>query len=292
MTRQTPTRTVWWRVPLHVLAEARPAVQVAVLLRFTSAVALVPVSGTGHRFWWAALAWSAASVAIYVGNGLSDVAEDRINGSRRPIARGALTSRHALAGTMAAAATALIAGYVTDSTLGSLVLAYLVLGYAYSGPPWPLKRSTPATAVVLVGAGALTYGAGYVAGGGPHPTFELVVFAAAMTLWMALVGAVAKDLSDTSGDGAAGRRTSVIAWGEAKARSYLAVAAPAIGLASVVAGVWWPALLPVGTVLLAGSGILAGTAVRGLGTPDDRRPYRVFMVTQYVVHVTAIAAWW
>jgi len=69
------------------LVEARPVVQVIFLARFVCAALPGPFSG---RVALGAVSWLFAVLAVYLANGVTDIVEDRHNGSTRPIASGAL----------------------------------------------------------------------------------------------------------------------------------------------------------------------------------------------------------
>lgn len=275
------------------LLESRPAVQVIFLLRFLAAAALSD-GLRGTRVWAAASAWALATMAVYVFNGVMDVTEDRANGSSRPIASGALPPPVAAALVAAAAALALAVGAAVDPVLLlPLVAAHLACGYAYSGPPFHGKRRGSTTSLLVLGMGVATYAAGWAAAG-RHASVPVLLLGAAMSLWMAGVGALAKDLSDVAGDTLAGRRTPVIVWGERRARTLTAFNAVLIGAAFLTASLLLAApLLPAAVALLLGSpvvAVLAATTRHG-ATPRIRRfPYRAFMVTQYAVHLLALPA--
>jgi 4-hydroxybenzoate polyprenyltransferase len=142
----------------------------------------------------------------------------------------------------------------------------------------------------------LTYCAALAAHGGPgwtHREAALGVFAAGAVLWVGLIGCPTKDLSDVAGDIAAGRRTIPARYGEAAARR--GVAAVALGLAlafCAVAALVDPLLLWPGAGLLVGASAMAVVCLGGFaeGARARRRlPYRVFMTTQYLMQVAALA---
>jgi 4-hydroxybenzoate polyprenyltransferase len=142
-------------------------------------------------------------------------------------------------------------------------------------------------------SGLLSYWGGYsVATGGDGlaaPT-GLILFAVAATYWMTLVGVPAKDLSDIAGDAAAGRRTIGVTCGATVSRRIMLIAAFVL-----VAG--FSAAVLVTGVPLAGCCVALAAGSFGLllvsrdGSDDrrlQRRPYRVFMATQHLVHITAL----
>ncbi|NUW34790.1 UbiA family prenyltransferase [Nonomuraea sp. SMC257] len=315
------------RVPLLCVAEARPGVLAVSALRYLAGVALMLPAVPDPdplKVVQGGLAWVLSIFAVYLFNGVTDVAEDRINGSGRPIARGELAPRTAgvVAATAGAASLAVTAGLPHVMTW--IIVANLVLGFLYSGPPWPLKDSCGGTVAVLCLSGLLSYLAGAVvadsatiglgagsAGVGPAvgpALIRLVVFAGAATCWMVLVGVPAKDLSDIPGDTAAGRRTLGVLLGERRSRQVMAAAAlgvlGAFGLAVALLRVPLTAVVAVMAggvvaVMLAGrmtgtdGGTDAGTLAAGKRTGSAgrgvrRRPYRAFMLTQHLLHITPL----
>ncbi|MEV0199599.1 UbiA family prenyltransferase [Nonomuraea sp. NPDC050691] len=322
-------------MPLLCVAEARPGVLAVSALRYLAGVALVLPAVPAPdplKILQGGLAWVLSIFAVYLFNGVTDVAEDRINGSGRPIARGELAPRAAgvVAAVAGAASLAVTAGLPHAMTW--IIAANLVLGFLYSGPPLPLKDSCGGTVAVLCLSGLLSYLAGTVVAGSATGQLvagsatdelvagsavvvhvvplspSLVVFAAAATCWMVLVGVPAKDLSDIPGDTAAGRRTLGVLLGERRSRQVMVAAAlgvlVAFGLAVVLLRVPLTAVLAVMAagvvaVMLAGrragtdGGTDAGTLAPGkrtgsAGRGARRRPYRAFMLTQHLLHITPL----
>ena len=120
-----------------------------------------------------------------------------------------------------------------------------------------------------------------------------MLFALVMSMWMGLVGAVAKDFSDTEGDALAHRRNLTLRLGLHRVRWLVSLVALTIGAAfPVAAWRWVPDLLPAALLTLCGAAILGVVAMSSLSSGDRtrlRRPYRVFMATQYATHLTVIA---
>jgi len=274
------------------LREARPQVQVIFLLRFATAAALALLSGVrpGPAVLAGAVAWFLLTWAVYLLNGVADVVEDRANGSRRPIARGDLSPAAAtrIVGSLA------VAGLVVAATVSPLLVllgaGQFLLGWAYSMGPAPLKRAAVPAAVSVVLAGLLTYAAGAVSAGG-SPAAHLLLFPAMMALWMA-VGGVTKDLSDVSGDRVAGRRTLPILLGERHARRIMAMVAGAVaGGFVVLAAASPPAVRLASWLVLLGAVILACVVCTPASRGDAFRrrwPYRIFMATQYIAHISVL----
>ncbi|MFI6392366.1 UbiA family prenyltransferase [Nonomuraea sp. NPDC050547] len=283
------------------VAEARPAVLTVSAMRFLTGVVLaLPVTAVAPepiKVLQGVAAWVLSIFAIYLFNGVTDVAGDRVNGSARPIARGALDPGSALFVAGVAAVLSLAVTLDLPGPMTLIVGANLVLGYLYSGPPVPLKGSSGGTVAVLVLSGLLSYLGGFTlaAGGRAVATpIGLLVFAAASVYWMTLVGVPAKDLSDREGDAAAGRRTVVVTRGERACRWFMSVAASVLVVALfavvVLLGVelaWVVVAMAAGAVAVVVAG--AGRVRLGGGSRrEQRRPYRAFMATQHLVHITAL----
>lgn len=244
-----------------------------------------------------ALIWELAVLSIYLFNGVMDVQEDRINGSRRPIASGSLSAAVAAWVAAGAGIVALGGGIAMGEEIAWAVVMLLAFGYFYSGPPAYLKRRPLASAVTGMSLGLLSYFAGLTAYGEAswlHPGPALPVFAIATALWMGLVGGTAKDLSDVAGDVAAGRSTIPAICGEVAARRL--VAGVALGLAvtfCTVGTMLVPLLFWPGVGMLIGATAMAVVCLGGFSQGSRlhrRRPYRVFMVTQYLIHLSVIVA--
>jgi 4-hydroxybenzoate polyprenyltransferase len=242
-----------------------------------------------------AFCWELAVFSVYLFNGVMDVQEDRVNGSRRPIASGALSPSVAAWVAGSAAAGSLLGAVAIGKEIVWAVVLLLVVGFCYSAPPTYLKRQPVTSALTGIALVLLTYYAGLAAYAGPdwsHPGRVLPAFASGAVLWVGLVGAPTKDLSDVAGDRAAGRRTIPALYGEYKARRL--VAALALALAMTFCAVathvdlllLWP-----GAGMLIGAGAMAVVCLGGFseGARLRRRlPYRVFMTTQYLMHLFTI----
>lgn len=275
------------------LAEARPQVLGIFALRFTVGATLAAAPGgmPVHRVLAAGLVWSLAVFFVYLFNGVTDVRADRANGSTRPIARGALYPTTALAVASGAALAAVLGALLLGGVMIALVTALLALGYAYSAPPFNLKRHSGSTAATGMAGTLLTYLAGLaslgtVTVGDIAPCVTFVLFAC---LWMGLVGTLAKDLPDIAGDVADGRRSLAARLGEKKTRAVLSVVALVIaGCFTLVAPlISWSLIIPA-LAMLRGA-ITVATAARD-GGKSLQHPYRVFMLTQYGIHICLLTA--
>jgi 4-hydroxybenzoate polyprenyltransferase len=276
-----------------VWSEARPVVQVMFLLRFVVG-GMVSAGGSllTVRELIGALSWTCATTAVYVLNGAADLVEDRRNGSGRPIASGRLSQQSAISAVVLLAAAAMLLSELLPGRATVLTALMLVLGWAYSWAPTPLKNSMSGFLGVVVCAGALTYLAGCnAAGGGIDP--DLLLFAAAMSCWIGLGGST-KDLGDVAGDLAAGRRTWPIVLGDTRARILMGALAGCLGLGFGIASVvWLPGLLPSAAAVLLGAAVLCAQLARtagGRGAQRSvaRRPYKAFMLTQYAAHAAVL----
>jgi 4-hydroxybenzoate polyprenyltransferase len=280
---------------LLCLVEARPVVSVIYAIRFSAAFALAHDDGFDvavlARLPLALLTWLLAAGSVYLFDGVMDVVEDRLNGSSRPIARGELPRSLALTVSILWAGLSVVGAILLGSPYTFLVPAILALGYAYSGPLLRLKRwSSTAGATVLI-AGLLTFVAGGAVSGSVSTSMTLTVFAIAMSSWMGFVGAMAKDLSDVPGDAQAGRRTYAVVNGVRRAARRLSLNAVGVGTGFLVAAVLVDHVLigPAVVVLLGGLGITLGSRP-GPARAQPRRPYRTFMITQYLAHAAVLPA--
>lgn len=279
---------------LNCIEEARPAVLGIFLLRF-SVAALMTASLNGvenpGRLIEGGATWESAIFFVYIFNGVMDVREDRINGSGRPIARGALSRGTAVRCSVAAAVLALVGAAGLGVLTLLAVIFVMAIGWQYSGPPLYLKRRPVGAPVACLLLGLATYSAGFLdqTGAWSGADIEVLVFALVMSGWMGLVGAPAKDLSDTRGDAAAGRRTLAVLWGEARVRALAAMCA--LALAGTFAWTAWdivPSLRWPSAILAAGALAVAIAALTRFSKGEYARRrllYRMFMVTQYAVHV-------
>ncbi|MFC9329476.1 UbiA prenyltransferase family protein [Kitasatospora sp. NPDC057015] len=269
----------------YCLAESRPVVQVVFLMRFLVGAVCV-TSGTdnwsGPGVVLGGVAMTCAVTAAYLLNGVMDIAEDRVNGSRRPIARGALPVRVAVGVVGLLSGVALLLSAFVPGEFW-LVALTLFLGYAYSVRPLAAKRRTATSAVAVITTGLSSYLAGAVSAAGEIPIGALV-FCGLLALWMGFVGAVTKDLGDIAGDRAGGRRTIAVVYSERTARLFAAVSAVVLGTAGLLLGLCAELVLLAGALPLAlGAGWVAARCLQ----PDAnqaRGPYRAFMVTQYAAN--------
>jgi 4-hydroxybenzoate polyprenyltransferase len=299
-------------VAWYCLLEARPIVQIVFLLRLLSGWALTVMWSGNHSI--APMVFGIGScfcvvMAVYLLNGVADQREDRINASRRPIARGRLESGTASRVAWLLAVIGVVAGFAATAPLGVLMLLALAAGWLYSVPSWRLKRRSSGTVSAALTGMLLTYYAGAViaAAQSPVPPYlpwlglELLVFGGALSLWTALVGGTTKDLPDLAGDRLVGSRSWLVVWGERRFRWAVSAIALLIGAGfAAVAIRLAPALVPVAGVLCAGavtvSALLLVPLGRSRGAPGPgpeglplaRAPYRAFMSTQYAAHLVLL----
>lgn len=275
------------------IVESRPVVQIIYSMRFIAGFVVADPDAAALRSWRlpvGLLTWLCASSFAYLFDGIHDLVEDRHNGSRRPIASGRLSRRAALAVTITWVVLTLAGALAVGGAFRYLAPALLLLGWAYSAPPVRLKRWTAGSGGTVIAAGLLTYAAaGSLTGDAPSPA--LIVFALVSSLWMGMVGAVAKDFSDVVGDAAAGRRTAVVVRGAQ--RTAIRLAANAVGIAVgflLVAVLLLPVLIVPAVAIAGGAAAVAITSLVRREDAHPRRPYRCFMVTQYVAHLAFVAA--
>ncbi|MEU9980238.1 UbiA family prenyltransferase [Streptomyces sp. NPDC050856] len=288
-----PNRRRPLRILFLCLRESRVPVQVIFALRLLVAAALTgpadrnPLS---RSVLLGLVSWSCAVFFVYLLNGVTDVEEDRVNGSKRPIASGALSTGEASFVARAAAVVALGCAALHGVTLLVPLALLLALGYGYSAPGVAWKRRTPTAVGVVLASGLLTYLAGHVvAQDSSGGRVRVVVFAVAMTAWMGLVGTLAKDFSDVEGDAAAGRRGVVVVRGARAARLLCGANALVVGgTFALCAALFAPELLLPALAVCLGALCLVATLAWWRGGRAPRRPYRVFMATQYSAHTTAL----
>lgn len=276
--------------------EARPIVQIIFQLRFVTGAAFAVPSFPRNlgdvalgAFAWLCVTWS-----IYLFNGICDRTEDLRNGLSRPLCTGELQLPLARSMVKCYALCGLCIGAIISWRIAALVALMICLGWAYSAGPRPQKAHAAGFTVVVTSGGLATYLAGWCAAGGRGvPSREFWVLAGAMSLWMGLAGNT-KDLSHVLGDRAAGRRTLPLMLGDTAARRVITAMTLALGTAAVaLAAVAAHPLLPETGILLAGGAAVAaslGAARPGRPRAVRRRPYRMFMMTQYAVHATMLAA--
>ncbi|MEV4053542.1 UbiA family prenyltransferase [Amycolatopsis sp. NPDC049688] len=268
-------------------------VQAIFLLRFAAGAALGLASGAHGvagrpGLLTAALGWLATTWAVYLMNGVADVVEDRANGKARPIAQGELSPRAAIAVVRILCVAGLGFSAATSPAQALLAAAMLGVGWAYSWGPWPLKANLAGFAAAVITLGLLTYLAGWSAAGGGRPTGPVVLFGLMMSLWMGFGGAT-KDLADAKGDRLAGRKTLPVLLGDFRARLVMAVSASSAGwVFAILFAIRAAGFLPAALVVLAGSATLSLIVLSRVSRGSrsaQRRPYRVFMATQYCAHI-------
>jgi 4-hydroxybenzoate polyprenyltransferase len=277
------------------LTEARPVVAVMFALRYLTAAAVAGgfERATLPRVLAGSAIWVLAVLSTYVINGTTDVAEDRANHSRRPIASGRLSPATARRAAGVSAVAAVAGGLVLGGGFCCLVLAFLGAGYLYSAPPVCAKRYAATSALTGVLLALLTYGAACAAARAGPGGRTGVIFCVAAALWTGIVGSITKDIPDAAGDMAAGRRTIAVTLGETASRRLACAAAVTLGAAfTAAAGLAGSLLVAPAAAMLAGALLVSvvtwpgrpGGASARLGG-GGRAPYRAFMATQYAAHL-------
>jgi 4-hydroxybenzoate polyprenyltransferase len=239
----------------------------------------------------AAIGLSLVSIAIYVLNGIIDLTGDIVNGSARPLASGRLPLRFAEQAVIAAAVAGQLIAFEGGLAAGLCVAVMLLVGTRYSAGSRAWKNHPLPAAVSVILMGCSTYGVALFVTAHP-PLLTLALPAAAMSLWMGLVGAGSKDFADAAGDALTGRRVPRGSHARACRRR---VTAGAFGIAAgYCAAVIWlrHSLLP-SAAMLAFAAILVAISSWRCPLFGERqvlrRTYRVFMWAQYLVHITLLA---
>lgn len=287
--------TTSWRVlrsaPL-VWRETRPVVQLMFVLRYVvgGTVSLAAIGGPANTPAFVAhailggIASLAVSLYVYLLNGLTDIAGDRANGSRRPLATGALSARIARGWLLALVTIAVLVGFSVSPPVGLINAADLALGTVYSLGPFAAKRNA-ATAVAVIGVGGfLSYLEGALAWTGAVPGRVMVV-AAVMALWMAVVGNT-KDFDDARGDAQAGRRTLPVVVGLRAASTAVGVAVLLVGALAVAAATSGHGSAAL--VLLAPSAIVVACFCFG-PLRFTGHAYSGFLISQLATNVALVA---
>ena len=281
-------RPPWQRAlsPLYALREARPVVIILFSLRFAVG-GLLGSAGASFDLYSALLghvSWLFAIWAIYLVNGVTDIAEDRANNSLRPIAQGLLNRSTAMYLCVGLALAAVQLSLLVGPIFCACVAAVLVLGAAYSLGKNPLKDQGSAALAIAATGGVVTYLSGALAYGG-HVSVPVIVFALVASLWMG-VGGATKDLGDIPGDRLAGRVTLPVVVGPERAAWLIAVASCGVGVIGLLTFRIDPSLLALVFVLPSAVALtlkLRGQ-IRRTSRAARRIPYRVFMVSQYVIN--------
>ncbi|MFL5577066.1 MAG: UbiA family prenyltransferase [Gemmatimonadaceae bacterium] len=224
--------------------------------------ALIAAAGVILGAWWAAgavaratwLAVLAAAALAALANAYNDYADveiDRVAHPDRPLPRGELTPRAALATAAAAAALAALCSTAASPALGAATALVALLMVLYSVR---LKRHglVGNATVALLASLPFVYGAasvGRAAAGVP-------LFALAVPLHLARE--VAKDLDDAAGD-AARRRTLPLSRGAGAAR---ATVVASLALFAVVSLLFFARRAPAAATLLLPALILVAAAAR------------------------------
>lgn len=274
------------RKVLLAFVEARPVVQMVFLLRFSVGTSLGGIDTpkmAQHLLGGAA--WFAAVWFVYLLNGISDVVGDRRNGSRRPLASGALDVPFALNLCLLLAVASVLTATLLSSSFVLLVTCMLLLGVVYSVGRGAAKKSAFFALTVAALGAILTYAAGSDAAGGIGS--QTWAFASVTGAWIATAGHT-KDLGDEPGDLESGRRTLPIMLGDSRARGVIAIASIAVG-AAALAVVFTTAGLESLACIVPGAVALCISLARTKNNlpASSKAPYRTFMLVQYIVNLSA-----
>lgn len=231
------------------------------------------------------IAWFAATMFVYLLNGVSDVDGDRVNGSSRPLAAGILETGAATGWCIVLALASLIWAVFIGRTFTILDVSMLVLGIAYSAGPRPAKNRAWSASVVVGVGGFLTYFAGMIAFSG-KPDATGAIFAGVLAAWMAAAGNT-KDFHDEAGDRRGGRRTLPVALGQRRAARVVAALAIVVACSGVGAAVLDPRLWPLAALVPFCVGMVwFMTSTRSA----PKGPYRCFVASQWAVNLLIVAS--
>ncbi|MEY9954209.1 UbiA family prenyltransferase [Leifsonia sp. EB34] len=273
------------RKVLLAFVEARPVVQIVFLLRFAVGAALGGIGAVNAvQELLGTAAWFAAVWFVYLLNGISDVAGDRRNGSRRPLASGTLDVPFAFNLCLLLAVVSVLTASLLSSSFVLLVSCMLLLGVVYSIGRGAAKKSALFALNVAALGAVLTYAAGSDSLGAIGS--QTWAFAAVTGAWIATAGH-AKDLGDEPGDRESGRRTLPILLGGLQARAVIAIGSIAVGAAAVAVAIAVPRL---GSLLWLAPGAVAlwvSLATINHFRASSKAPYRTFMLVQYIVNLSA-----
>lgn len=275
------------RVGLAFL-EGRPVVIGIFVLRFVVGTLLAGGADWSSATLWAATAsWSLAVWAVYLINGISDLAGDRLNGSSRPLAAGRLEVWSASVITAALLVLSLLLASLLGCPFLLAVVAFVLLGLVYSVGPLAAKRAAVAALAVAAAGVFLTYAAAALVVAEAVPA-HVLAFAAVASAWIAVVGHT-KDFGDVAGDAADGRRTLPVLLGAERARVLLALGTGAVSAVALTLGTIVQQLRALITLGVAGPIVIAVTLLVGTGDRRrEKRPYTSFMAGQYALNVAAL----
>jgi homogentisate phytyltransferase/homogentisate geranylgeranyltransferase len=209
--------------PRPLVAFSRPHTIVGTVLSvvglYVMAEAWSEQPGTQPGVLTLALVGALATNVYIVGvNQLTDVAIDRVNKPRLPLAAGTLTMTQGRGLVAGSAVTALVAGLVGGPYLLAALVLGLVIGSAYSLPPLRLKRFHLAAAAAITVVRALVVNLLLFAhfhrvltGAAAFPRHVLAL--TGVVLGLSIVIAWFKDIPDAAGDARHGIRTLTLRLG-------------------------------------------------------------------------------
>jgi 1,4-dihydroxy-2-naphthoate polyprenyltransferase len=271
--------------PLYLLTSLIPAL-----------IGVMAAIGADDAKWWAAAVAMVALLCVHAGANMINDVEDFARGvdgadkidSSRVFTTGLMTVRDGRRLARALFATSFALGVVLVAVQGPALLVIGVLGllagYGYSAGPWPLKYAGLGDVMIVPVMGPLITQGAYTAVTGDG--------FAASAFWIGfgpglLIAAVlaANNLSDITGDRAAGVRTLAVRVGFGRARDlYVATVAVAYAVPVVVwAAGWlpWPVLLSLLTLPLAMQRIVQARA----GRSDDPESLRSLVPSTAQLHL-------
>ncbi len=172
-----------------------------------------------ERFLVVFFAFSLATASIFIWNQYFDRKEDQENAfkSNMPVASGRIAPRTALIFSLLLTVSCLVLVILVDANLLSLFLIYLLLGTAYSAPPFRLK-SVPVVDFLVsgIGAGFLPFLMGLVLTGKISSDISSIVLGVVPLMLIHSGGHVIQAVGDYEADRKMGVQTFVVRYGKKK----------------------------------------------------------------------------
>jgi 4-hydroxybenzoate polyprenyltransferase len=168
----------------------------------------LPFSG---KMLWIALAATGLSGAVFILNQIFDIESDRINDKVYFLPKGYVKIGTAWVMFTALNILSILVSFLISPTVGLIGLSILILGVAYSMPPFVIKdRPWPGFLANAFGHGTLVFLLGYCALGGkllPGLIKSLPYFLSVSAVY------IGTTLADIEGDKRTGKKTLAVIWG-------------------------------------------------------------------------------
>lgn len=284
------------RFLLLIILEARAVIILVYVLRSLAGAFLTPWTPsvvTVIQLLGAIATMILSVTVVYLLNGLSDITEDRVNGSKRPLASGEISPRQVTYSIVVIIGVLMALSPSLPLIVSICNFLMITLGFVYSMGPLPAKMHS-AAGLTVAGAGAMLPYVSSSAAVSGHVSLQAILTALLLGAWV-WAGGSAKDLSDVAGDAAAGRRTLAVRLGTRRASGIIAgrvAVVSLIGTALATMQLAPPALFfgPFCAALLV-SVVATSRSQRDLRTRrQERKLYRVFMSTQFILNGALIVA--